>query len=138
MLDLQIQCCGSVEAAVRDAAIVIGATDSLQPVIQAAWIAPGTHVTTIGPKSHGQHELDLGVADRAAIIATDSPAQIAAYDPPFFLQGTPHMDRMVSLAAIVAGKSGGRKSAEDITLFCSTGLAGTEVLLADRLLDASS
>ena len=134
-LNLEIQSCASAEAAVRDAAIVIGATDSVQPVIEAAWIAPGAHVTTVGPKSLGQHELDQAIANRAALIATDSPAQIAAYEPPFFLRDTPHMERIIDLADIAAGKRAGRQSDEDITLFCSAGLAGTEVLLADRLLE---
>jgi alanine dehydrogenase len=134
-LGLEIQSCESVEAAVRDAAIVVCATDSRQPVIRAEWIAPGTHVTTIGPKQRGQHELDLDVAIGADVIATDSPVQIAAYDPLFFLQGTPHMDRVIDLADIIAGKREGRTGAEDITLFCSAGLAGTEVVLADRLLE---
>ena len=132
-LGLEIQSCKSVEAAAWNAAIVVCATDSTQPVIRAEWIAPGTHVTTIGPKQQGQHELDLDIAAVAAVIATDSPAQIAAYDPPFFLYGTSPMERMVDLADIVAGAHAGRQST-DITLYCSAGLAGTEVLLADRLL----
>lgn len=136
-LGLSIQASASVKEAVRDAAIVICATDSRQPVIQSSWIAPGTHVTTVGPKQQGQHELDLDIAVNADVIVTDSPAQIAAYDPLFFLQGTLHMDRVIDLADIVAGKRAGRERAEDITLFCSAGLAGTEVLLADRLLEAS-
>lgn len=134
-LDLPIRASASAKEAVRNAAIVICATDSTQPVIRADWIAPGTHVTTVGPKQQDQHELDLDVATAADVIATDSPAQIAAYDPLFFLHGTLPMDRMVDLADIVAGAHPGRQRAEDITLFCSAGLAGTEVLLADRLLE---
>ena len=134
-LGLEIRSCESVEAAVQDVAIVVCATDSTQPVIRAEWIAPGTHVTTIGPKQQGQHELDLDIALGADVIATNSPAQIAAYDPLFFLQGTLHMDRVIDLADIVAGKHEGRRSADSITLFCSAGLAGTEVMLADRLLE---
>jgi ornithine cyclodeaminase/alanine dehydrogenase-like protein (mu-crystallin family) len=134
-LNLSIRVTASAKEAVRDAAIVICATDSTQPVIRAEWILPGTHVTTIGPKQQGQHELDLDIAIGADVIVTDSPVQIAAYDPLFFLQGTLHMERIIDLADIVAGKHEGRTSAEEITLFCSAGLAGTEVLLADRLLD---
>jgi ornithine cyclodeaminase len=135
-LNLPIRVSASAKDAVRNAAIVICATDSTQPVIQADWIAPGTHVTTVGPKQRGQHELDPGIAAGATVIATDSPAQIAAYDPLFFLHGVLPMERVVDLADIVAGARPGRESGQDITLFCSAGLAGTEVLLADRLLES--
>jgi ornithine cyclodeaminase/alanine dehydrogenase-like protein (mu-crystallin family) len=134
-LKLSIGTSVSAKEAVRDAAIVICATDSTQPVIRAAWIAPGTHVTTVGPKQQGQHELDPDIAINADVIATDSPAQIAAYDPLFFLRDALPMELVIDLADIAAGKRPGRTSAEDVTLFCSAGLAGTEVLLADRLLE---
>jgi alanine dehydrogenase len=112
-----------------------GGASSNTPVIDAAWLAPGAHVTTIGPKIKGRHELGLDVADRAGLIATDSPAQIAALD--FFLDGTDHGTRMVDLADIVTGRHPGRTSDDMIMLFCSAGLAGTEVLVADALLGMS-
>ena len=134
-LKLPIGSSASAKDAVRDAAIVICATDSTQPVIRAEWIASGTHVTTVGPKQQGQHELDPDIAINADVIATDSPAQIAAYDPLFFLRDALPLERVIDLADIAAGMRAGRQSDKDITLFCSAGLAGTEVLLADRLLE---
>jgi ornithine cyclodeaminase len=127
--------CDAAERAVAGADIVICATSSTAPVISAAWLAPGAHVTTIGPKIKGRQEVGLDVADRSGLIATDSPAQLAALD--FFLGGTDHGARMVDLADIVAGRRPGRTSADLVTLFCSAGLAGTEVLVADALLGMS-
>jgi ornithine cyclodeaminase/alanine dehydrogenase-like protein (mu-crystallin family) len=43
---------------------------------------------------------------------------------------------MVDLAELVSTTGRIRSSPEDITLFCSVGLAGTEVMLASALLDA--
>jgi ornithine cyclodeaminase len=134
-LGVKVIACDAAERAVAGADIVICATSSNTPVIDAAWLAPGAHVTTIGPKIKGRHELGLDVADRAGLIATDSPAQIAALD--FFLDGTDHGRRMVDLADIVTGRHPGRTSDDMITLFCSAGLAGTEVLVADALLGMS-
>jgi ornithine cyclodeaminase/alanine dehydrogenase-like protein (mu-crystallin family) len=42
---------------------------------------------------------------------------------------------LVDLAAIVTGRAPGRRSSDEITMYCSVGLAGTEVALAARLLD---
>jgi ornithine cyclodeaminase len=134
-LGVKAVACDAAERAVASADIVICATSSNAPVIDAAWLAPGAHVTTIGPKTKGQHELGLDVADRAGLIASDSPAQLAALD--FFLAGTTHGPRMIDLADIVTGRHPGRTRDDMITLFCSAGLAGTEVLVADALLAMS-
>jgi len=41
---------------------------------------------------------------------------------------------MVDLADLIAGRAVARPSVDAITLFCSVGLAGTEVLVGDALL----
>ena len=133
-LDLDIAPVASAREAVTGADIVICATSSEVPVIEAAWLAAGTHINALGPKTRDRHELGLDVAERAGIIATDSPAQTGAYGAPFFLEGSPHLARMVDLADLIAGKAAARPSQEAITLFCSTGLAGTEVLVGAALL----
>src|SRR5262245_25165524 len=116
--------------------VVVCATSSDTPVLEAGWLAPGAHVNMLGRKTADRRELGLDVAERAAVIATDSPAQTRAYGAPFFLDGTAHLARMADLADLIAGKATARPSPEAITLFCSTGLAGTEVLVADALLRA--
>jgi ornithine cyclodeaminase/alanine dehydrogenase-like protein (mu-crystallin family) len=124
----------SAEDAVRPADVLIAATTSPTPVFEAGWLRPGTHVNSIGPKFQDMHELSPDVAARSAVIATDSLAQVDAYPRPFFLAGRPDRERMVELGQIVAGQRPGRTSPDDLTLFCSAGLAGTEVVLADAAL----
>ncbi len=124
----------SAEDVVRPADVLIAATTSPTPVFDARYLRPGTHVNTIGPKFEDMHELSPEVARRSAVIATDSLEQVDAYPRPFFLEGTPERDRMVELGEIVAGRQPGRTSRDDVTLFCSVGLAGTEVVLADAAL----
>ena len=119
-------------AAVTGAEIVILATSSPVPVIDLAWIGPGSYVTTLGPKQHGRAEFGLDLPAAAALLVTDSTAQIAAYDPPNILAGTPHQQRLVSLGAVRAGEVA-RPAGDGITVFFSVGLAGTEAFLLDRL-----
>jgi ornithine cyclodeaminase len=135
-LDLDISPVGAAREAVVGADIVICATSSDTPVMEAGWLAPGAHVNMLGRKTRDRHELGLDVAERAAVIATDSPAQTRAYDAPFFLEGTPALARMVDLADLVAGRATGRPSPDAVTLFCSVGLAGTEVLVGAAVLEA--
>ncbi|WP_404713146.1 ornithine cyclodeaminase family protein [Sphingomonas sp. MMS24-J13] len=115
--------------ALADAAIVLCATTSETPVIEAEWLAPGAHINTVGPKGAGRHEIGLDVADGASLIATDSPDQVVAYPDGFFL---PEVTRLRDLATLVADP-GNVKRGSGFSLFCSTGLAGTEVLLAAEL-----
>lgn len=121
-------------AAVEGADIVILATTSGQPVIEADWVAPGTHVTTLGPKTASAHECPAELADRAGVILTDSAAQLGASPEPPFLSGAAEQ-RVGELGAAVAGGEH-REDGDQITLFLSVGLAGTEVAVAAGLLRA--
>ncbi len=121
----------SAEVAVRGADIIIGATNSTTPVIRGEWLKPGAHVTTVGPKGATLRETDPEVVARADFIATDSPEQARASAAGLITDGT--TKPLYDLAAVVS-RQAGRPSDESITLFISTGLAGTEVALAAHLL----
>lgn len=124
----------SAQQAAAEADIVICATSSTTPVLYAEWLKPGAHVTTVGPKTVSAHELDPDVADRATLIATDSLQQAEAYSEPFFLHEALAAGTIVDLAQLAGGPP--TRTAPDITLFCSVGLAGTEVLVASAILAA--
>ncbi|QYA15043.1 ornithine cyclodeaminase family protein [Rhizobium sp. AB2/73] len=134
-LRIAIEPVTSAAEAVADADIVLCATSSDVPVIDASDLKAGVHINTIGPKTLKGHELGLDIANMASIIATDSPEQTRAYASPFFLSGTAYEERMLDLAAIVAGHVAGRTSPLDTTLFCSVGLVGTEVVVASAIFD---
>jgi ornithine cyclodeaminase/alanine dehydrogenase-like protein (mu-crystallin family) len=73
----------------------------------------------------------LSLADRASALVTDSLAQVegyAGYRDLFFLAP----ERFVELGDVVV--AGVERAPDDVTLFCSVGFAGTEVMLATRLL----
>lgn len=132
-LNLNARQAASAGEAVRDRDIVVLATSSAQPVIDPAWIAPGCHVTTLGPKQQGRAEFDVALAERADVIITDSVAQAHAYQPPFVLEGTGQMRRLASLGSVIEGTTPGRSHPQQVTLFCSVGLAGTEAHLLAAL-----
>jgi len=68
------------------------------------------------------------------LISTDSLEQIEDLGESYFLHNHIPLDQFVSLADIVTGKQPGRTSDQQRTLFCSIGLAGTEVAVASRAL----
>jgi ornithine cyclodeaminase len=56
---------------------------------------------------------------------------VAAYGEPCFTNR-----ELAHLGAIAAGDASGRSTPDEITFYLSTGLAGSEVVLASRLLEA--
>lgn len=129
-LGLRVRVVRDAQEAVRGRDAVIVATSSPEPVLEVDWLEPGTHVTTLGPKSVSRHEVPPALADRADVILTDSPSQLAGYPQPHLFAGRPVTD----LAAVVAGGAVARSGEGEVTVFCSVGLAGTEVAVAGCLL----
>ena len=120
----------SAQQAVVGADIIILATRSEQPVISSAWVAAGAHVNTVGPKMLSAHETPPDLADDAAVLVSDSPGQAAAYGEPFFTSR-----ELTHLGAVLCNDTPGRTSDADITMYASTGLAGSEVVVANALLN---
>ena len=129
-LDLPARAVDSARAAVAGAEIVVLATNSGTPVIEASWVSAGAHVTSLGPKEIDRHECPVELAGAAGVLVTDSLAQLDGYATPYFLDGTPHRARMRSLASVLTA----RPAPAETTLFSSVGLAGTEVAVAATLL----
>lgn len=119
----------SAEEAVRGQDIVITATSSRSPVLDADWIAPGTHISALGARSRTDHEIPPELIDRADVLVTDSLAQTAAYGPDHLVDAA----AATELGAVLAGDAPGRTAPGQLTLFSSVGLAGTEVALAAEL-----
>ncbi|MEV5818442.1 ornithine cyclodeaminase family protein [Micromonospora haikouensis] len=133
-LDVPARAVDSARAAVRERDVVVLATTAVTPVLDAADLAPGTHVNTVGFKQVDRHEFGTDLLDAADVLVTDSPAQAAAYDPPMLATLPAYAGRLGDLGAVLAGDAVGRTGADQVSVFCSTGLAGTEVFLLDRLL----
>jgi ornithine cyclodeaminase/alanine dehydrogenase len=124
-LGVPVEAHQTAEPVVRGADVLYVATDSRDPVFEAEWPPEGTHVCTLGPKFEEAHEVPLALAGRASAVVTDSLAQVARfadYCDPFFLSP----ERCVELGDVVA--SGLERGQADVTLLCSVGLAGTEVV----------
>lgn len=115
--------------AVSTADAVIVSTTSREPVLEADWLAPGTHVNSTGPKFLGGSELPVELASAADTLVSDSPQQALHDREPWFAERAPD-----HLGAVLDDAIPGRRTPEDRTLYCSTGLAGTEVLLAEAVL----
>jgi len=133
--ELGAKVCESFEAAVRGADVVAAATHSAEPVIHAGWVAPGTHVSSVGYNAPGS-ELDPGLV-RAATIVVES--RESAFSPP--PGGAPELvgidpDSVAELGEVLMGARG-RTTAVETTLYKSVGVAVQDLAAAALVLAAA-
>jgi ornithine cyclodeaminase/alanine dehydrogenase-like protein (mu-crystallin family) len=128
-----VEAAETAEAAVRGADIVVTATNSKDPVIDAGWVSPGAHVNIMGSNQAARREIPAELVDRAALIVVDSIEQAKMESGDLLLAWKPeqwHDSRLVELKDVVAGKARGRNTADDVSLFKSNGLAFEDVAAA--------
>jgi ornithine cyclodeaminase len=63
-----------LERAVSAADIIVTATSSRAPLIEADWVQPGTHITALGADTVGKQELPVALLGRADLIVCDNIA----------------------------------------------------------------
>ncbi|MGN9815171.1 ornithine cyclodeaminase family protein [Streptomyces sp. SD11] len=119
----------SAETAVRGADVVFCCTGAVRPVIRRDWLAPGTHVSSVGG-SHGP-EVDPDTV-RDALLFTEWPGAHTAAPPAgaHELQDLPEGKTVALLGSVLAGTLPGRRDGTGLTLFKSTGHAALDVAAA--------
>ena len=125
----------SAKEVANESDVLILATRSSDPVIFREWIREGSHIISVGKKSIGEHELDPAIASICSVIATDSLEQLHSYPEKHFMEGSPLKSNIVELSDIISAKERGRIGREDVTLFLSVGLSGTEVMIANEAIE---
>src|SRR5437764_880371 len=69
----------ALESAVRDSRVIVTATASTSPLVMASWVAPGTHVTSVGTGSPEKIELEPALLARADKVVADRVTQTERY-----------------------------------------------------------
>ncbi len=125
--------------AVEGAEVIITATSSTGPLIQAGWLARGAHVTAVGSDMPHKQELDpqiLAAADKyvpdSIEGAADSGELRHALAAGVFDVGSVHGE----LTAVASGRLAGRAADDELTVADLTGLGiqdAAVAALADRL-----
>jgi alanine dehydrogenase len=116
----------TAEEAVRGADIVVTATFSKEPVIEAAWVAPGAHVNAMGSNRADRRELPSDLIARADLIAVDSIEQCKIESGDLLLAPVDWNDRRIVELAHVDRRPAGAP----ITIFKSVGLGVEDVAAA--------
>jgi ornithine cyclodeaminase len=113
--------------------IVVTATSSRQPLFDAEWIRPGTHVASMGSDAAGKQELPPALFHRAALFC-DLPSQAVVMGDLQHFDGD--RSTITVIGDVLRGQAKGRVSNDQITVFDSSGVALQDLTIARHLVAA--
>ena len=135
---LDIEVAPSAQAAVNDADLVCTVTAAREPVLAGDWIAPGAHLNVVGASRPDATEIDTAAVVRSRyFVDCRASTEREAGDWLRALEaGAVRPDHIAAeLGEVVNGTRPGRRSAEEITLFRSLGVAAEDLAAASYVLD---
>ena len=128
--DVEIVVCERAEDAVQNAQVVCTVTSSRTPVLEGAWLSPGTHVNAVGASIPTARELD-SAAVKMSRLFVDKRESTMAESGDFLI---PKSEGLVTdahilgdLGDVMLKRVEGRTDQSQITLFKSLGLAVEDV-----------
>jgi ornithine cyclodeaminase len=130
---LMVSVAATAREAVEEAEIVVTATSSSAPLIEAGWLAPGAHVTAMGSDMPHKQELDpriLAAADKYVPDSVDAAALSGelhhAIEAGVFNAGAVYGE----LGAVASGRLAGREHQDELTVADLTGLGVQDAAIA--------
>jgi ornithine cyclodeaminase/alanine dehydrogenase-like protein (mu-crystallin family) len=113
--------------------VVVTVTTSSDPVLRGEWLREGALVCAVGGNDGKRRELDNVVLERASFVCCDSveDARIESADLIEPVEsGVLDWLEVHELQEVVAGRTSGRQSDEDVVVFKSNGLAAWDIAAA--------
>ena len=138
--DVKVIACATAREAVDGADVVCTVTSSREPVVSREWLAPGTHVNAVGASLPTARELDSATvaAARLYVDRRESAANEAGdvlVPKSEGLVGDDHIVGEIGELLVDPPRIAGRRSADELTVFKSLGLAIEDVAAARRIYD---
>jgi ornithine cyclodeaminase/alanine dehydrogenase-like protein (mu-crystallin family) len=123
-LGLPVSAAANAKQAVADADIICTVTNAREPILNGAWVRPGTHLNLVGSSVAGPAEVDNDLVVRARFIA-DSREGVLRQGGEFLrakeagLIGDDHI--VAEIGQVLAGDVPGRRTDDEITAYKSLG-----------------
>ena len=118
--------------AARRSDIIVTCTPSREPLLGPEDVAPGTFLAAVGSDSAEKQELDPAILASAKVVADslDQCAEIGEVHHALASRAIERSGVYAELSELCAGRKPGRVTAEEVTLFDSTGTALEDVAAA--------
>lgn len=136
LLDVETEVTTDAANLVAQSQLVVTATASREPVVMADWLHPRLHITAMGSDQPGKCEIDPRALGAADLYVCDRVSQCrisgeleAALAQGFWANGDPP-----ELGDVIAGKTPGRRSRDDITICDLTGTGAHDTAIATHVM----
>jgi ornithine cyclodeaminase len=131
---LDITVVDSVAQACRGSDVVITATASRTPLVEAQWLDAGTHITAVGADEPGKAELTRECFDRADTVVVDGLEFAAGFGE--LSESRVRHGTAVELGEVLVGTTRGRTGRDQVTVCKLVGLGIQDLVAAHVALDA--
>ena len=136
--DIEIVVCPSAQEAVEGADVVCTITSARKPVLEGAWLSPGTHVNAVGASLASARELDTEAVRRSRLYVDRRESALAEAGDFLIPRSEGAIDDthiLGELGDLLRESAVGRSTREQITLFKSLGLAVEDVAALRHVYD---
>jgi ornithine cyclodeaminase len=123
---------------VREHRLIVCVTASTTPLVMAAWVAPGTHVTSAGTGSPEKVELEPALLARADKLFADRVLQTERYGNLHHAIEAGVLTRRAvtgELGDLAAGRRPGRERPEEITIADLTGVGVQDAAITEPVVE---
>lgn len=136
--DFSIEVTTSLDELASSCTLIVTATPATSPLLQAAQIQPGTHITAVGADTPQKQELHPDILNRADLVVADSIAQCRERGEiaHALRRGKVLEKQLVELGDVISGKVAGRTTQRQITVADLTGVAVQDIQIARAVFEA--
>jgi ornithine cyclodeaminase len=130
--DFNVEICLDPGKIAGNCNLIVTATPSKKPLLEAHQIKKGTHITAMGSDTPEKNELDSYILEMADVVVGDSLEQCKARGEIFkaVSTGVMAMEKPVELGNVISGKAVGRTSDDQITIADLTGVAVQDIQIS--------
>jgi alanine dehydrogenase len=127
-----------VKEAVGAADIIVTATAAREPLFEAGWVRPGTHISAMGADAEGKQELDPALVASATLFAdvVSQSITMGEYEAAY-RAGLIDESRITPIGAVLNGTTG-RTSDKQVIIFDSSGMALQDIAICSMALEKAT
>ena len=123
-LSLPVRIAATVREAVAQADIICAVTASPDPILEGAWVAPGTHVNLVGSSMASTREADDALVARGRVFADHREGVLRQGGEVIHAVAAGLIEEshvLGEIGQVMAGALPGRRSDDDLTIYKSLG-----------------
>lgn len=124
-----------LEQAARQSDIIFTATPAREAYLKAEWVKPGTHLSCVGADMSGKQEVESALFKKAKAFGDDTAQCLAVGECELAYKAGALTALAGEIGEVITESVQGRCSAEEITVFDSTGIALQDIACAAALID---